>query len=96
MSISKSQISFPFGFLVLGFFGMKDCCGLISLAVVASLLGFVVGGGEQPLSKISIHRATLAIHDEAYVKVSPTILGLKVFFKDKFFCSMLCPFLCRS
>lgn len=50
---------------------------LISLAVFTSLLTVVAGGGDQPLSKISIHRATLAINDAAYVKASPTLLGLK-------------------
>ncbi|XP_077250332.1 putative inactive purple acid phosphatase 27 [Tasmannia lanceolata] len=33
--------------------------------------------GEQPLSKIAIRRATLALHDSAYIKASPPVLGLK-------------------
>lgn len=33
---------------------------------------------EQPLSKIAIHRAVLALHDEAFIQAYPTILGLKV------------------
>ncbi|PIA57728.1 hypothetical protein AQUCO_00600449v1 [Aquilegia coerulea] len=32
---------------------------------------------EQPLSKIAIHETTLAFHESAYVKVTPSILGLK-------------------
>ncbi|KAJ3673854.1 hypothetical protein LUZ60_005846 [Juncus effusus] len=33
--------------------------------------------GEQPLSRIAIHRTQLAFHDSAHVDVSPLILGLK-------------------
>ncbi|GLT72618.1 hypothetical protein SLA2020_445360, partial [Shorea laevis] len=33
--------------------------------------------GDQPLSKIAIHKASIALQDHAYVKASPTILGLK-------------------
>ncbi|KAI7748826.1 hypothetical protein M8C21_024913 [Ambrosia artemisiifolia] len=32
---------------------------------------------EQPLSKIAIHRSVLALHDEAFIKAYPTVLGLK-------------------
>ncbi|KAL9996409.1 putative phosphodiesterase I [Helianthus debilis subsp. tardiflorus] len=32
---------------------------------------------EQPLSKIAIHRSVLALHNEASIKASPTVLGLK-------------------
>lgn len=56
---------------------MMGCDGLISLAIIASLLGFVAGNGEQPLSKISIRRATMALHEKAYIKASPPLLGLK-------------------
>ncbi|ONK60187.1 uncharacterized protein A4U43_C08F15310 [Asparagus officinalis] len=52
--------------------------GLIYSAVIAAgLFGFVVGHGEHPLSKISVRRATMALHDAAYVKASPSLLGLK-------------------
>ncbi|KAF8399595.1 hypothetical protein HHK36_015464 [Tetracentron sinense] len=33
--------------------------------------------GDQPLSKIAVHKATFALHDLAHVKASPTILGLR-------------------
>ncbi|KAK9278222.1 hypothetical protein L1049_027784 [Liquidambar formosana] len=33
--------------------------------------------GEQPLSKIAIHKATLALHDSASVRAHPLVLGLK-------------------
>jgi len=33
---------------------------------------------HQPLSKIAIHKATAAVHGSAYIKVTPSVLGLKV------------------
>ncbi|PKA59851.1 putative inactive purple acid phosphatase 1 [Apostasia shenzhenica] len=52
---------------------------LILLVVVSSLLrfGLVRSGGEQPLERIAIHKATVAFHDSAYIKASPVVLGLK-------------------
>lgn len=35
------------------------------------------GLGEQPLSKIAIHKATLELHNSASIKAYPSILGLK-------------------
>ncbi|KAE8123904.1 hypothetical protein FH972_018823 [Carpinus fangiana] len=35
------------------------------------------GVGEQPLSKIAIHRALFALHDNASIKAEPAILGTK-------------------
>ncbi|XP_077250330.1 putative inactive purple acid phosphatase 27 isoform X2 [Tasmannia lanceolata] len=52
------------------FFVLLNFCTLIGAGVTAT-------AGEQPLSKIAIRRATLALHDSAYVKASPTLLGLK-------------------
>ncbi|EES16213.1 hypothetical protein BDA96_08G155000 [Sorghum bicolor] len=34
------------------------------------------GGGEQPLSRIAVERAVLAVDDAAHVKASPLVLGL--------------------
>ncbi|KAL2543764.1 putative inactive purple acid phosphatase 27 [Forsythia ovata] len=34
-------------------------------------------GGEQPLSKIAIHKVTLALRDSATIKASPIVLGIK-------------------
>ena len=34
--------------------------------------------GDQPLSKIAIHKATVDLNHDAYVKASPMVLGLKV------------------
>lgn len=39
----------------------------------------VSGIGEQPLSKIAIHKTVVALHDSATVKAYPGVLGLKVF-----------------
>lgn len=36
------------------------------------------GVGEQPLSKIAIHRALYALHDNASIKAQPALLGTKV------------------
>lgn len=33
--------------------------------------------GEQPLSRIAVERATLAVDGAAHVKASPTVLGLE-------------------
>ncbi|KAF5191689.1 U11/U12 small nuclear ribonucleoprotein, partial [Thalictrum thalictroides] len=56
----------------------------LNVAILSILfLAFIVVGeanrphDEQPLSKIAIHKTTLAIHESAYVKASPSILGLK-------------------
>ncbi|KAH7528221.1 hypothetical protein FEM48_Zijuj05G0049500 [Ziziphus jujuba var. spinosa] len=35
------------------------------------------GFGDHPLSQIAIHRATLALHDSAFIKAYPSVLGLK-------------------
>ena len=43
-------------------------------------------GGEQPLSKIAIHRALYALHENASIKVEPVLLGTKVTLMN-FFCS---------
>lgn len=45
--------------------------------IFASLLINLAVGSEQPLSRISIRRTTLAVHDGAYIKASPILLGLK-------------------
>jgi acid phosphatase type 7 len=36
------------------------------------------GGGEQPLSRIAVESAVLAVDDAAHVRASPLVLGLKV------------------
>lgn len=36
------------------------------------------GGGEHPLSRIAIHRATIAPQPGAFVDASPALLGLQV------------------
>ncbi|KAF5752049.1 inactive purple acid phosphatase 1-like [Tripterygium wilfordii] len=41
-----------------------------------AILGKTSCHGDQPLSRIAIHKATFALDDHAYVKASPTVLGL--------------------
>lgn len=58
--------------------------GLLLTAFVVFLaathLQCAVSHGDQPLSKIAIHKAAVALHVKAFVKVSPSLLGLGVSF----------------
>ncbi|KAK8923706.1 putative inactive purple acid phosphatase 1 [Platanthera zijinensis] len=58
---------------------MKAEALVLLMAVISTLLRFRVvrSGGEQPLARIEIHRATIAIHDSASIRASPEVLGLK-------------------
>ena len=53
---------------------------LLSLAIflVLTTLQEAWSHGDQPLSKIAFHKATVDLNHDAYVKASPTVLGLKV------------------
>lgn len=51
---------------------------LFAITLVLASVQEVRSDGDQPLSKIAIHRAVSALHDKAYVKVSSEVLGLKV------------------
>lgn len=61
------------------------------LVTVSSLisLGTGIHSGEQPLSRIAIHRTRFEVLDSAYVKASPALLGLKVLMFDAL--QVLCP-----
>ncbi|KAB1217436.1 putative inactive purple acid phosphatase 27 [Morella rubra] len=54
---------------------------LVLLALLGLVLGLasahITGFGEQPLSKVAIHRATLALSASSSINVSPSLLGLK-------------------
>jgi hypothetical protein len=58
----------------------------LMLFVLLGLVGFGLGlvsadndgFGEQPLSKIAIHKATLALNDSSSINAHPSLLGLKV------------------
>lgn len=50
----------------------------IFCVVLATLVYVVTSHGVQPLSRIAIHETTIAVDEDAYVKVSPTVLGLNV------------------
>lgn len=41
--------------------------------------------GGHPLSRIAIRKATYALNDNAYVKASPAVVGLKVSFSNTMF-----------
>ena len=59
--------------------GMRGL-NFISLAIflVLTTLQEAWSHGDQPLSKIAIHKATIDLNRDAYVKASPTVLELKV------------------
>ncbi|KAK3147991.1 hypothetical protein QOZ80_3BG0289250 [Eleusine coracana subsp. coracana] len=48
-------------------------CALVAISVASAV---AAGGGEQPLSRIAIHRATVAPQPGAFVDASPALLGL--------------------
>ncbi|KAA3488052.1 putative inactive purple acid phosphatase 1 [Gossypium australe] len=50
---------------------------LLSVLLIFATLEVVASHGDQPLSTISVQKATFALHHQAYIKVSPTLLGLK-------------------
>lgn len=53
---------------------------LVLCVIVSSQFSYGTGShmGEQPLSRIAIHKATLATDNSAYVKASPLVVGLNV------------------
>lgn len=51
---------------------------LVCLANLSIAFAHINGFGEQPLSKIAIHRATISLHRSASVRASPSVLGIKV------------------
>ncbi|XP_060669417.1 probable inactive purple acid phosphatase 1 isoform X1 [Ziziphus jujuba] len=64
--------------LMLGNVGMRRVkLKLVILLVLLAILKEVRSHGEQPLSRIAIDKAAFALHDLAYVKASPTILGAR-------------------
>ncbi|KAL5553634.1 hypothetical protein UlMin_041035, partial [Ulmus minor] len=54
-------------------FKMKLLVILLALATLQE----VRSHGDQPLSKVAIHKTEFALRDNAYVKASPTVLGLE-------------------
>ncbi|XP_054823019.1 probable inactive purple acid phosphatase 1 isoform X1 [Prosopis cineraria] len=49
----------------------------LSWLLVCSMPHNVCSHGDQPLSKIAVHKATISLLDLAYIKASPTVLGLE-------------------
>ncbi|KAK8317184.1 hypothetical protein V6Z12_A13G093500 [Gossypium hirsutum] len=50
---------------------------LLSVLLIFATLEVVASHGDQPLSTIAAQKAIFALHHQAYIKVSPTLLGLK-------------------
>ncbi|XP_045792560.1 probable inactive purple acid phosphatase 27 [Trifolium pratense] len=53
-----------------------SCLLLINSNIVFGF-GHAIGFGEQPLSKIAIHKALVSLHSSATVTATPSILGIK-------------------
>lgn len=49
---------------------------LLAILWALACIEGAISHGDQPLAKIAIHNAKFALHDQAYVKASPTVLGL--------------------
>lgn len=49
---------------------------LLVVLWAAASLGEVTSHGVQPLSRIAIEKAVIALDNKAYVKASPSILGV--------------------
>ncbi|GAB4840123.1 hypothetical protein Ancab_020884 [Ancistrocladus abbreviatus] len=50
---------------------------LFSFLWAAATLEYASSHGDQPLSKVAIHNTKLSLNDKAYIKASPTLLGLR-------------------
>lgn len=55
---------------------------LLAFLLVCSVPQKVWSHGDQPLSKVALHKATVSLLDLAYIKASPTVLGLQVSFNN--------------
>ena len=70
-----------FGGLISDFGGMRVFgASLLAILWALACIEGAISHGDQPLAKIAIHNAKFALHDQAYVKASPTVLGLGVRF----------------
>ncbi|TQD87185.1 hypothetical protein C1H46_027220 [Malus baccata] len=57
---------------------LKYFCLAVHLVLLATLqVQDVESHGDQPLSKIAVHKAVSSLHSHAYVKASSAVLGLK-------------------
>uniref|UniRef100_A0A2N9IBH1 Purple acid phosphatase Fn3-like domain-containing protein n=1 Tax=Fagus sylvatica TaxID=28930 RepID=A0A2N9IBH1_FAGSY len=55
----------------------KSLLLLVLLGFLGLALAHIDGFGEQPLSKIDIHKTTLALSNSASIKAYPSVLGVK-------------------
>lgn len=62
--------------------GMGVVIWVVALAVALITTNFegVKSHGVQPLSRINILETVMALHEEAYIKASPSVLGVTVGF----------------
>ncbi|XP_007045859.2 PREDICTED: probable inactive purple acid phosphatase 1 isoform X2 [Theobroma cacao] len=49
----------------------------LPILLILATLEEAASHGDQPLSKIAVQKATFSLNHQAYIKVSPTVLGLK-------------------
>lgn len=78
-----------FHFIILNAFqmmmsGMGNSRVLIFSLLVLATFQQVVSDEHQPLSKVAIHKTTLALDERAFIKATPNVLGLKVRFDCAF------------
>ncbi|XP_007045860.2 PREDICTED: probable inactive purple acid phosphatase 1 isoform X1 [Theobroma cacao] len=60
------------------FSGMRELRLIfLPILLILATLEEAASHGDQPLSKIAVQKATFSLNHQAYIKVSPTVLGLK-------------------
>lgn len=71
--------NFVFLYQVMGGKRVLKMCTLAFVLFGLASLQEAMSHGVHPLSKIATHRTTYAFDDHAYVNVTPTVLGVKVY-----------------
>ena len=59
--------------------------------LILATLQQVVSDEHQPLSKVAIHKTIFALDENAYIKATPNVLGLKVSFNSALLCTAVLP-----
>lgn len=62
----------------------------LAFLLVCSELQRACSHGDHPLSKVSVHKATVSLLDLAHIKASPSLLGLHVSFNSVVWCKFIC------
>jgi len=60
--------------------GMWKSRGIFFSLLVLATFQLAMSDEHQPLSKVAIHKTTLALDERAYIKATPNVLGLTVRF----------------